>query len=201
MTQFENTGYIASGLGIDGNQTFVVQFADRDMKGPGVSSYLPEAIQAQTDTFADADTCGPHEQQRIGIQVVGATELLLQEPIVLRRKRSGQIPGRWREVLRTDEIRRNGVAVGSQIAEHPAKAEQIAAAGLVGQRRLMFAEMAEPGKQVGIAAELGESGQTRESSVEPGKESAGNAAIISHAVASQSQSESTEVRFKDLIET
>jgi hypothetical protein len=171
------------------------------MEGPGVSSYLPQAIQTQTDAFADADTCGAHEQQRVGIQVVSATEFLLQELIVLRRKRSGQIPGRRREVLRADKVWRNGVAVGSQIVEHPAKTEQIAAAGLVRQRRLMFAEMAEPGKQVGIAAELGESRQTRESSVEPGKESAGNAAIISHAVAAQSQSESTEVRFKDLIET
>jgi hypothetical protein len=66
-----------------------VKLADRDMKSPCVGAQLPEAIQRQTDAFADADTCGAHEQQRIGIQVVGATELLLQQLIVLRRKRSG----------------------------------------------------------------------------------------------------------------
>jgi hypothetical protein len=134
-----------------------VQLANRDVKSPGVSSQLPQAIQTQTDTLADADTCGAHEQQGVGIQVVGATELLLQEPIVLRRKRAGQISRRRREVLRADKVWRNGVAVGSQIVEHPAKTEQIAAAGLVGQRRLMVAEMAEPGEQMRIASELGES--------------------------------------------
>jgi hypothetical protein len=128
------------------------------------------------------------------------TELLLQYSIVLGRKRSGQISRRRREVLRADKVWRNGVAVGSQIVEHPAKTEQIAAAGLVGQRRLMVAEMAEPGEQMRIASELGESAYPGESSVKPGKESSGNAAIISHAVAAQSQSESTEMRFKDLIE-
>jgi thiamine monophosphate kinase len=92
------------------------------------------------------------------------------------------------------------MAVGGQIVEHPAKTEQIAAAGLVGQRRLLFAQMAEPGEEMGIAAELGESAYLGESSVEPGEESAGNAAIVSHAVAAQSQGESTEVRFKDLVE-
>ncbi len=64
----------------------------------------------------------------------------------------------------------------------------------------MVAEMAEPGEQMRIASELGESAYPGESSVKPGKESSGNAAIISHAVAAQSQSESTEMRFKDLIE-
>ena len=78
--------------------------------------------------------------------------------------------------------------------------EQIAAAGLVGQRRLLFAQMAEPGKQMRIAAKLRESAYLGESSVEPGEEAANDTAIVSHAVGAQSQSESTEVRFKDLVE-
>ena len=99
-----------------------------------------------------------------------------------------------------DEVWRNGVAVGGQIVEHPAKTEQIAAAGLIGQRRLLFAQMAEPGEEMGIAAELGESAYPGESSVEPGEESGGNAAIVGYAVGAQCQSESTDVRFKDLVE-
>jgi hypothetical protein len=64
----------------------------------------------------------------------------------------------------------------------------------------MVTEMAEPGEQMWIASELGESAYPGESGAEPGKESSGNAAIISYAVGAQSQSESTEVHFKDLIE-
>src|SRR5271156_2123699 len=92
------------------------------------------------------------------------------------------------------------MAVGGQIVEQSAKTEQIAAAGLIGQRRLLFAQMAEPGEEMGIAAELGYSAYPRESSVEPGKESGGSTAIVSYAVGAQSQGKSTEVRFKDLVE-
>jgi hypothetical protein len=92
-------------------------------------------------------------------------QFLLEQLIVLERKRSGQIPRRRRKVLAADEVWRDGVAVGDQIVEHPTKTEKIAAAGLVGQRRLSFAEMAEPGKQMRIAAKLRRSAHLGESSV------------------------------------
>ena len=60
--------------------------------------------------------------------------------------------------------------------------------------------MAEPAKQMRIAAELGESAYLREGGVKTGEEAAGNTAIVSHGVGAQSQSESIDVRFKDLIE-
>ena len=50
-----------------------------------------------------------------------------------------------------------------------------------------------------IAAKLRESAYLGEISVEPGEEAANDAAIVSHAVGAQRQSESTEVRCKDLI--
>jgi len=120
--------------------------------------------------------------------------------IIAGGKRPGQIPRLRRKVLTADEVGRNGVAVGGQIVEHPAKIEQIIVAGFVAQGRLSFAQRAEPAEQMGIATELGEPAYLRKSSMKPGEEAASNAAIVGHAVGPQSQSESTEVRFKDLIE-
>jgi len=102
------------------------------MKSPCVGAQLSQTIQRQTDTFADADTCSAHEQQRIGVQVVGAAQFPLEQLIVLERKRARQIARRGRKVVEADEIRCNGMAVGGQIFEYSAKAEQIAPAGLVG---------------------------------------------------------------------
>ncbi len=68
--------------------------------------------------------------------------------------------------------------VGGQIVEHPSKTEQIAAAGLVGQRRLAFAEVAEPGKQMRVAAKLRGAAYPRKRSVEPDEEATDSTAIV-----------------------
>src|SRR5438876_11036446 len=103
------------------------------MDRPLVRADLAQAVQRQIDAFADADSGGAREQERVGGQVIGAAQFLLQELIVLRGKRSGQVV-RWRrKVLATDEIGSKGVAVGGQILQQAAEIDQKKDAGSVGQ--------------------------------------------------------------------
>ena len=55
-----------------------MQFAERDMQRPLVRADLAQTVQRQIDAFADADSGGAREQERIGRQVVGAAQFLLQ---------------------------------------------------------------------------------------------------------------------------
>jgi len=48
----------------------------------------------------------------MGRQVIGPAQFVAEKWIVLWRERSGQILGPWREVLATDEVRLDGIAVG-----------------------------------------------------------------------------------------
>jgi len=41
--------------------------------------------------LADADSSGAHEQERIRHQIIGSLQFLLQELVLLERKRSGKI--------------------------------------------------------------------------------------------------------------
>jgi hypothetical protein len=80
-------------FGIGGNQAFVVQLAQRDVHGPLVWAHLLQAVQRQIEAFADADSAGTREQECIGGQIIGSAQFLLQELILLRRKRTGQVEG------------------------------------------------------------------------------------------------------------
>jgi hypothetical protein len=80
-------------FGIGGNQAFVVQLAQRDVQGPLVWAHLLQAVQRQIEAFADADSAGTREQECIGGQIIGSAQFLLQELILLRRKRTGQVEG------------------------------------------------------------------------------------------------------------
>ena len=97
------------------NPSIGVQLAQRDVECPLIRFHLPQAIERQINAFSDADSCGAREQERIRSQVIGSAQFLLQELVLLQRKGFGKIAGRRRKVLRTNEVWRNGVAVGGQI--------------------------------------------------------------------------------------
>jgi hypothetical protein len=78
----------------------------------------------------------------MGRQVVGAAEFVAEPLIVLGRKRPWQILGARREVLGADEVGRDGVAIGGQILQQTAQAQQIVGAGF--QRRILFTHRAKP---------------------------------------------------------
>jgi hypothetical protein len=91
---------------IGGDQAFGVQLAERDMQRPLIRSDLAQTVQREIAALTDADSSSASEQERIGRQVIGPAQFLLQQLIVLWRERSGQILGLWREILAADEIGR-----------------------------------------------------------------------------------------------
>ena len=110
-----------------------MQFAERDMQGPLVRSEGAQAVQRQINALPDANAGGANEQERIGRQVAGTPPLLLQELIVGRGKRSGQIAGlRWK-ILEANQAGRNRVAVVGQILEQTTDSAQKIGAGFVRQ--------------------------------------------------------------------
>ena len=119
--QREDASYDPPNFGIDGNQAFGVQLAERDMDSPLVWAQLSQAAQRQAGAFADANTGGTHEQKGIGTQIIGSAQFLLQELIVLEGERSGQIVRLRREVLAVDEAVRNGRVLGSKVFQESAE--------------------------------------------------------------------------------
>jgi len=185
---------------IDRHQTFGVEFAERDMQRPLVRPDLAETVQRQIDAFPDADSGDTSEEQRVGRQVIGAAQLVAEPLIVLRRERSGQILGQRREVLAADKFRLDGVAIGSQIVEQAAEAQQVVSAGFIAQGRILLAHPAEPTEQMGIAAKLREPADLWEGGVKIAEEAVGHTSIVGDGIAAQSQRQRLDVRFEDLFE-
>ena len=199
-TQSQDASHDPSNVCVGRHQAFGVQFAYGDMQRPLVHTDLPQTVQREIDALADADSGGASEQQCIGRQVVGAAQFLLQQLIVLGRKRSWQVPGLRRKVVATDEVGRKAMAIGGQIVQQPAETDQKVGAGFITQGRLSLAQRAEPAKQMGIAAELAEPAHLRKGRADVGQEAASGATIAAHGVGTQSQSESLDVCFQDLFE-
>jgi len=121
----------------------------------------------------------------MGGQVVSAAQFLLQLLIVLERKRSWQV-ARWRrEVLAADEVGGKRMAIGGQIIQQAAEADQKIGASFVAQRRLLLAQGAEPAEQMGIAAELAEPAHLRKGPAEVGQKATSGAAIGAHGIGTQ----------------
>src|ERR1039457_1111508 len=91
------------------------------------------------------------------------------------------------------------MAAGGQIVQQTAETEQKIDAGSVGQGRLFLAQGAEPGEQMGIAAELAEAAHGRKGSMEKRQEAAGDAAVAADGTGAQGQGESLDVGFEDLL--
>ncbi|MCP5115530.1 MAG: hypothetical protein GY953_32285 [bacterium] len=163
-----------------------------------IGSELAQTVRRQIDAFADANAGGAGERERLGRPVVSAAEFLLEPPVVVREKRPGQIQRSRRKVLATDEARREGMAVGGQVVEQAAEAQQIIAAGFVRQRRILFRQPAEPAEQVGITTQLREPAHVRVSVLRIGEETASHAAVVGDGVAPQSQGEGLDVGIEDL---
>jgi hypothetical protein len=91
------------------------------------------------DAFADADSGGADEQQRMGGEIIAAAQFLLQELVLGEGERSGKIAGWGRKVLMTNEVGKKGVTVSSQVVQQAPETNQMMDAGLVAQGRGWFA--------------------------------------------------------------
>ena len=102
--QLHHVGHDALRLFIDRHEAFGMEFAQGHMERHLLITEPLEAIPGEGDTFTDADSCGPHEAESVGLQGVGKTELLLQMSILVERKRSGEIVVAGRKILTTNEV-------------------------------------------------------------------------------------------------
>jgi hypothetical protein len=70
-----------------------------------------ETVQGEVDAFSETDSGETYKQQRVGVQVVGSPEFLLQQLIVLWGERSGKIMLPGRKIPGEDQSRWQGMAV------------------------------------------------------------------------------------------
>jgi hypothetical protein len=91
------------------------------------------------DAFADADSGGADEQQRMGGEVIAAAQFLLQELVLGEGERSGKIAGLGREVLLPNEIGKKGVTVSGQVVQQAPETNEMMHAASVAQGRGWFA--------------------------------------------------------------
>jgi hypothetical protein len=111
-------------------------------------------MQRQVDGFTDANPRRADEQECIRVEIIGSAQFLLQELILLRGKGPRQIAGFGWEVLATNEIGLQGMAVGSESVEQTAKGNKISYASGVAEGWLSVGEPTEPAEQMKIPAQL-----------------------------------------------
>ena len=87
------------------------------------------------DAFSNPDPREASQQESIRIEIVGATQFLLQPLVVFQRQRPGEVFGTNREVFADDETGLDGMALGGQVVEQTAKAEETLLASVVANRR------------------------------------------------------------------
>jgi hypothetical protein len=93
-----------------------------------------------------------------------------------------------------------GLTLGCQVVEQAREIDQITLAGGIGQGRLLFTKKAEPGKPVGIAAQLRELAQLREMRLEERQEATSGGSIAVDRTGPQCSCEGLDMRFKNLTE-
>ncbi len=64
-TQGQNASDHLATVLINGNQSFGMKLTERDMQPPLVGPQRSQAVHSEMDTFADADSRGPSEQEGI----------------------------------------------------------------------------------------------------------------------------------------
>jgi len=74
---------------------------------------VTQTIEGQVDAPSNTDPGEARQQESIRIEVVGATQFLLQSLIIFRRQRPGEILGTNRKVFADDKARLEGMALGS----------------------------------------------------------------------------------------
>jgi hypothetical protein len=63
---------------IDRYESFGAQLTERDVQRPLIWPDRAQTVDREIDTFADANTCGPHEEQCLGKQIMGTAKFLLE---------------------------------------------------------------------------------------------------------------------------
>jgi len=165
--------------GIDGDHTFCLELAERDMNGPLIFCCGAQAIEGEIGALADAHASMANQQKGISAEIVAAHELLLKELILLFGERPWQsLRGAW-DVFAPDQMREFRLLCGPcQIAADGAQGNEPVDVGRGDQGWRLRAQSRHPSEDVRIAAQLIE---TRDAGVigsEIRKEAARRAAVM-----------------------
>ena len=83
-SQLQDTVDQSKSFGIEGHKTFAVHFAEGYMQRPLFGFDVTRTVQCQVDAFSDTDTGDSHQEQRIGVHIVGTAQFRLKASIVFR---------------------------------------------------------------------------------------------------------------------
>jgi hypothetical protein len=131
-----------------------VKLSEGNMQCPLFGSDLPQTIERQVDAFSNADSGDASQQESVGIQAVCVAHFFLEQLIVFRRQRPGEILRTNRKIFANDETGLEKMALGGQVVEQAAKTEQTLLAGMIPDGRTQLAKPAEPAQHMGITTEL-----------------------------------------------
>src|ERR1700682_6174271 len=92
------------------------------------------------------------------------------------------------------------MAVGGQIVEQTAEAEEVPLTSHIAQGRILLAQPTEPAEYMRIAAESRETADARKGGVEIAEKPMGRDAILEGGAGPQGESESLDVSFEDRVE-
>jgi hypothetical protein len=111
--------------GIHGDHTFCFEFAEGHVNGPLIRAGGAQAVEGQIGTFTDAHAGVANQQKGIATQIVAAEEFLLQEFILLCRKRTWKSPRETRNVFAADQMGEFRKLFGpSQLVEDAAQSDK-----------------------------------------------------------------------------
>ena len=106
------------------DQALGFQLAERHMDGPAMADKA-ETVEGQVGTFTDAHAGMTNQQKGIATQIVAAEEFLLQEFILLCRKRTWKSSRETRNVFTADQMGEFRKLFGpSQLVEDAAQSDK-----------------------------------------------------------------------------
>jgi hypothetical protein len=100
--QRQNPADHVSGIIIDGNQAFGVKLAEWNVQRPLVLPHRSQTVRSEVNTFSDPHSGGAGEEERMGEQIVTASEFLFQPLIIFRGEGPWKISRQRREILGND---------------------------------------------------------------------------------------------------
>ena len=111
--------------GIHGDHTFCFEFAEGHVNGPLIRAGGAQAVEGQIGTFTDAHAGVANQQKGIATQIIAAEEFLLQEFILLCRKRTWKSLRETRDVFAADQMGEFRKLFGpSQLVEDAAQSDK-----------------------------------------------------------------------------
>jgi hypothetical protein len=116
----KNPAKDTAGILVNWDPSFVVELPQRDSDCPLILTKVPQGIDRETETLADAHSSPAEKEQTIRAQIVVFSELLLEFTVIFGRKWFGEVLIARRAIFQDKESFPQAVVVAhSQVVEQP----------------------------------------------------------------------------------